>query len=76
MNQEQKLLNVQELSKVLNVPVTWIYQRTSQNAIPFIKVGKYVRFDLDEVLEYLRLKPKASLSQEYRRPTINEIVGG
>ena len=75
MNQEQALLNVKQLSQALNVPVTWIYQKTSQNQIPFVKVGKYVRFNLSEVLDFLRNKPNASLSQNYQRPTINEIVG-
>ncbi len=73
MNQKP-LLNVQELSTALNVPVTWIYQQTSQKKIAFIKVGKYVRFDLDEVLQFLRTNPDASLSRSLSHPTITEIV--
>jgi len=39
---------------MLNVPVSWIYQRTraGQGAIPYIKFGKYVRFDADEVIKF------------------------
>ena len=58
---EKKLVGPLELAKTLNVPVSWVYQRTSagKGIIPFIKVGKYVRFDLDEVLEFLKnIDPK------------------
>ncbi len=50
------LINVQQLSEALNVPLSWIYQRTSQGqkGIPHVKMGKYVRFDLEEVMTFLR----------------------
>ena len=45
-----KLLNVQELAALLNVPVSWVYQRSRRNAIPIARrVGKYLRFDPAEV---------------------------
>ena len=51
-----ELITVQELAKRLNVPVSWIYRRTrlGQEAIPHVKMGKYVRFDWDEVLEFYK----------------------
>ena len=70
MNQKA-LLDVQQLSTALNISVGWIYQQTSQKKIPFIKVGKYVRFDLDEVIEFFR---NASLSQQYDRPTMTHLL--
>ena len=55
---EDRLIDIKELAKILNVPVSWIYQRTrlGVEAIPHIKVGKYVRFNLQEVVEFLRNK--------------------
>ena len=53
MNQ---LLKPQELANLLGVPTSFIYDRTRQNApdpIPHFKVGKYVRFDLATVEEWL-----------------------
>jgi excisionase family DNA binding protein len=53
----QNLLSVEEISKVLNVHKSWIYARTRETgpgAIPRIKLGKYVRFELDKVMEWLR----------------------
>ena len=50
---KQKLINADELSDHLNVPVSWVRRQTRLRAIPFIKAGRYVRFDLERVLEVL-----------------------
>jgi len=49
-----QLITVQELAQRLNVPVSWIYRRTrlGQEAIPHVKIGKYVRFDLAQVIQF------------------------
>jgi len=59
MNTDQ-LITVKELSQRLNVPVSWIYQRTrlGQEAIPHVKMGKYVRFNLGEVVEFFKNNPQ------------------
>jgi excisionase family DNA binding protein len=48
------LLSPEELATHLNVPKTWLYDRTRDNTIPHVKVGKYVRFSLPEVLEWVK----------------------
>lgn len=50
------LITVKELAERLKVPSSWIYQRTrlGTKAIPHVRIGKYVRFDLIEVLEFFR----------------------
>lgn len=50
-------LSVNELAEFLNVPKSWIYSRTREtgpDAMPSIKVGKYCRFVLDDVLDWLK----------------------
>jgi excisionase family DNA binding protein len=52
----EPLLRVQDVAAILKVPVSWVYERTRQRGIdqiPHLKVGKYVRFRLSEVEEYL-----------------------
>lgn len=47
-----KLWTPEDLAEYLNVPVGWIYKRTRKNgpeAIPHIKLGKYLRFDQESV---------------------------
>ncbi len=65
--ERKKLLTVKELAEMLNVPVSWIYQRTrfGQDAIPHVKFGKYVRFDSDAVIAFFekREKGREELSQ-------------
>lgn len=53
---ENKLLSPRETAELLGVPLTWIYDRTcsrSTDPIPHHKLGKYVRFDLEEVKAWL-----------------------
>ena len=53
----QNLLTVDELAKSLNVPKSWVYSRTrviGTDSMPRIKVGKYCRFVLNDVLDWLK----------------------
>ena len=61
---EEKLLDVQQLAEKLVTPKSWIYGRTRQrgpDAIPMIRVGKYCRFRLSDVLAWLE-KRQGSMS--------------
>jgi excisionase family DNA binding protein len=52
------LVTPRELAAILKVPVSWIYQRTrlGPEALPFIRVGRYVRFDPQQVIAFLEMK--------------------
>ena len=50
----QNLIGINEMAKKLDVPVSWLYSRTRTNDIPHFKVGKYVRFDVNQVMEWLK----------------------
>ena len=50
------LLTAEELAKQMKVPVSWVYEQSRQGAIPTHRIGKYIRFDLDEVMESQRRK--------------------
>lgn len=57
MNQQQiqgktRLLNVQELAQVLNLPASWIYNRVS--VLPHFRAGRHIRFHLKTVVDWLR----------------------
>jgi len=57
--EEKQLLKPHEMAKRLNVPVSWIYRQTmitEPGSIPVIRVGKYIRFEADKVIEWLRQK--------------------
>ena len=49
-----ELITAKELAKRLKVQVSWVYRRTrlGQEAIPHVRMGKYVRFDWEEVVKF------------------------
>ena len=48
------LIGIKEMAKKLDVPVSWIYQRTRTNEIPHYKIGMYVKFNENEVWSWLK----------------------
>jgi hypothetical protein len=53
----QELLTVEELAKELKVKPSWIYaqsRKTGPGSIPRLRVGKYNRFILQKVLDWLK----------------------
>lgn len=58
MNKEE-LLKVEELTKELKVKPSWVYgetRKTGAGSIPRLRVGKYLRFSLQDVLTWLKDK--------------------
>lgn len=61
-NSSKGFLTVEQLARILNVPESWIYDRTRRGGperIPHFKFGKYIRFSEEEVLNYLQSKSVA-----------------
>ncbi len=46
---EKRLLNVEELSQYLGTPSAVLYKWVSQRKIPFVKLGRSTRFDLQQI---------------------------
>jgi len=65
-----ELLTVQDAARFLNVSVSWVYEHTRDDAedrLPFVKLGKYVRFDRTDLREYVDAKRHASRNGARRR---------
>jgi excisionase family DNA binding protein len=59
---ENNFLTVEELAERLKVQKSWIYSRTRETgpgSMPRLKVGKYLRFNYQEVLDWLRKQNEA-----------------
>src|SRR5205807_7928275 len=53
---DKQLLSVREVSKLLQVPVSWVYEHARPqcaNPLPCMKVGKYLRFLSADIAKYL-----------------------
>ncbi len=48
--QNGSLLTPEELADRLKVPISWVYEQSRQGNIPTHRLGRYIRFDLHEVL--------------------------
>lgn len=51
--ERERLVGVAELSSILGVKESWVYGKSKCGEIPTIHVGRYLRFDVREVLRYL-----------------------
>lgn len=60
VQQPPALLTVDELSRDLKVPKSWVYActRKKKDSIPHLRVGRYPRFELPKVLAWLEAKKK------------------
>ena len=50
-HQDSELLTPEQLAEKLKIPVSWVYEQSRQKKIPTHRLGRYIRFDLREVLE-------------------------
>lgn len=50
-NGTKELLEPEDLAARLKVPVSWVYEQSRQGNIPTHRIGRYIRFDLAEVLK-------------------------
>ena len=60
------LLTAQEAARFLKVPVSWIYEHVrpkSEDRLPVVKLGKYLRFDRRDLHAYIDAKRAASRRQ-------------
>ena len=48
-----QLFTIKEAAEVLRIPISWLYERTRRNAIPYRRIGKYVRFTQDDLKEII-----------------------
>jgi excisionase family DNA binding protein len=56
----QALLTPEELAEKLKLPLSWVYEQSRQGNIPTHRLGRYIRFDLQEVIRSQQKKPQPS----------------
>lgn len=58
---EKRLMNVKEAAAYLGTTPSTLYTKVWRHEVPFVKLGRSVRFDvkdLDELIERSRVKPR------------------
>jgi excisionase family DNA binding protein len=51
-----ELFTPEELAERMKLPVSWVYEQSRQGNIPTHRLGRYLRFNLTEVLESQKKK--------------------
>ena len=49
----ERLLDAKEIAERLGVPESWVREPARSGAMPCVRLGRYVRFDLDDVERWL-----------------------
>ena len=66
--QDDEIFTVESLCRYIGVSTNWVYERTSRAEIPFLKVGRFVRFrksDIDHWMSTHKIPVMNSLSSSY-----------
>ena len=58
------MVNIHQLAVELNLSESGIYQMVSQREIPFVKIGRAIRFDLEDIRKWLDHKKMLCKTQE------------
>ena len=61
ISQTSPLLDAEQAAKLLGVPPTWLLAQARKRAIPHHRLGHYVRFDADELIQWVndnRIDPR------------------
>jgi excisionase family DNA binding protein len=48
------LIDAKAAGELLGVPASWVLEEARHDRIPHIRLGRYVRFDADELLAWAR----------------------
>ena len=68
-----RLLDAAEVAELLSVPVKWVREQTRAGNVPVIELGRYRRYDREEVLAWVD-SLRAGGGPQFRkyRPTAKE----
>lgn len=67
---EKRLVCVEDLASFLSVSSKSVYRYVQQAAIPFLRIGKHLRFDKEAVLSHLQ-NPASIETSSQAKPTLS-----
>jgi hypothetical protein len=62
------LLDAKAAGELLGVPHTWLLREARRDAVPHVRLGRYVRFDADQLLAWLQNRARGPI---YTQSTAN-----
>ena len=70
LGEDDALLTAHDTARLLKVSVTWVYEHVRpdiHDRLPFVKLGKYLRFDSRDLRAYVDAKRADSTRSRTRR---------
>jgi excisionase family DNA binding protein len=56
------LLTADEAAVLLGVPKSWVMEQARHDRIPHVRLGRYVRFDEDALLEWVSRRQRGPVT--------------
>ncbi len=47
-----QMVDIHEMARILRVPAGWLYRKGRLREVPFVRLGKYIRFEPQKVVEH------------------------
>jgi len=66
-NMNKKFLNIKDLSEYLGVTINTLYAWVNQRKIPYLKMGRLVRFDREKIEEWVESKGVKTYESEQKK---------
>lgn len=63
------LIDAKAAGELLDVPHTWLLQEARHDRVPHIRLGRYVRFDPDQLLAWARHRQRGPAYPDNTRNT-------
>jgi excisionase family DNA binding protein len=63
----ERLLDAKELAERLNVPPGWPLEQARAGTIPHVRLGRYVRFEWEDVAEWLASRKAGGTPATFRK---------
>ncbi|OQA92043.1 MAG: Helix-turn-helix domain protein [Elusimicrobia bacterium ADurb.Bin231] len=64
---QTKLLNINELAEYLGIKISTVYSWVNQRKIPYVKVGRLVKFDQVDIDKWIAEQKVAEANLDYFR---------
>ncbi len=58
-----RLLNAEQAGELLGVPASWLLAQARDDRVPHVRLGRYVRFDRDELAAWIGTRARGPRSQ-------------
>ena len=67
---QDPLIDANEVSELLNVPLGWVREHTRNGHLPHVQLGRYVRYRRQSVIDYIDQQEAGGADFRKHRPVV------